>query len=95
MLLEVITPDELLFKGSVSQVVFPGLDGSFGVLDNHASMISALTKGKVKVDQNVSENGGEEGGRLNNEHKSDSSFSFDINGGVVEVRENKVIVLAE
>ena len=37
MLLEVITPDELLFKGSVTHVQLPGLDGSFGVLNNHAS----------------------------------------------------------
>jgi F-type H+-transporting ATPase subunit epsilon len=39
MLLEVITPDETLFIGNVSHVVLPGIDGSFGILKNHAPMI--------------------------------------------------------
>ena len=56
MILEVITPDEVLYKGNVSQVILPGLDGSFGILNSHAPLISALAKGSVRVDQNVSEN---------------------------------------
>lgn len=96
MLLEVITPDEMLFKGNVTHVVFPGLDGSFGVLSKHAPMISALVKGSVKVEQIIDENKGEENiGKLNSEHKADSVFTFDINGGVVEIKDDKIIVLAE
>ena len=96
MLLEVITPDEMLFKGNVTHVVFPGLDGSFGVLSNHAPMISALVKGDVKVEQVCEENKGEENnGKLNEEHGGDATFSFGIKGGVVEVMENKIILLAE
>ncbi len=94
MILEVLTPDEVLFKGNVSQVILPGLDGSFGILDNHASLISALTEGKVRVDQNIEENKSFKG-RLNVEFKSDDQFTFSINGGVVEVNDNKVLVLAE
>ena len=60
MLLEVITPDQMLFKGNVTHVVLPGLDGSFGVLSNHAPMISALAQGEMKVEQVVAENNGEE-----------------------------------
>ena len=44
MILEVITPDEVLYKGHVSQVILPGLDGSFGILNSHAPLISALAK---------------------------------------------------
>lgn len=96
MVLEVITPDELLFKGEISQVILPGLDGSFGVLNNHAPMISGLGAGQVKVDQVVSDNQGEENtGRFNEEHKNDATFTFDIKGGVMEVKDNKVMVLAE
>lgn len=97
MLLEVITPDELLFKGNVSHVVLPGLDGSFGVLSHHAPMISALTKGQVKVDQNIDENKDEDlyYGKLNTQFKDQPSFTFDINGGVIEVKDNKIMVLAE
>lgn len=97
MLLEVITPDELLFKGNVTHVQLPGLDGSFGVLSNHAPLISALAEGDVKVDQNVAENQNPDinNGKLNKDHKNDASFTFSIKGGVIEVRDNKIMVLAE
>ena len=48
MQLEIITPDETLYSGEVSLVQLPGIDGSFEILNNHAPMISALQKGKVK-----------------------------------------------
>jgi len=56
MILEVITPDEVLYKGNVSQVILPGLAGSFGILNTNAPLISALTKGIFSVDQNVTDN---------------------------------------
>ena len=94
MILEVLTPDEILFKGNVSQVILPGLDGSFGILDSHAPLISALAEGDVRVDQDTEENKSFTG-RLNKEFKKDSQFTFTIKGGVVEVNDNKIIVLAE
>tara|TARA_B100000809_G_scaffold229478_1_gene243170 strand:+ start:667 stop:960 length:294 start_codon:yes stop_codon:yes gene_type:complete len=97
MILEVITPDEVLYKGNVSQVILPGLDGSFGILNSHAPLISALSKGKIRIDQNVSENNDKKiyNGKLNADHKEDKQFDFEINGGVVEVIDNKILVLAE
>ena len=97
MILEVITPDELLYKGNVSQVILPGLDGSFGILNSHAPLISALAKGNVRIDQNVSENNDKKvyNGKLNKELKAENQFSFEIKGGVVEVINNKILVLAE
>jgi len=49
MLLEIITPDKKLFSGEVKSVQLPGSAGSFGVLKNHAPLISSLKKGNVKV----------------------------------------------
>lgn len=49
MFLEIITPDKKLFSGDVKSVVLPGADGKFGAMNNHASMISSLKKGKIKV----------------------------------------------
>ena len=49
MKLEIITPDKKLFEGSVKSAVFPGSEGSFGVLDNHAPMIATLRSGKVEL----------------------------------------------
>lgn len=96
MILEVITPDEMLFKGNVTHVVLPGLDGSFGVLSNHAPMISGLQEGTVKVEQIVADNQGKEhDGKYNEEHKNDQTFTFDIKGGVMEVKDDKIMVLAE
>jgi len=45
--LEIITPDKKLFEGSVKSAIFPGSEGSFGVLSNHAPMIATLKEGKV------------------------------------------------
>lgn len=49
MHLEIITPDKKLFSGEAKSVKFPGVEGSFGVLENHAPIISSLKKGIVKV----------------------------------------------
>ena len=49
MILEIITPENKLFEGEVTSVKFPGTDGEFGVLNNHAPIISTLTKGKIIV----------------------------------------------
>ncbi|MBI3509233.1 MAG: ATP synthase F1 subunit epsilon [Bacteroidetes bacterium] len=49
MKLDIITPDKQLFSGEVKSVQLPGLAGKFGVLNKHASMISSLKKGKIKV----------------------------------------------
>lgn len=77
MLLEVVTPDQKVFEGEASAVTFPGSDGEFQVLNNHAPMISALGKGKMKI------------------VASGKEEFVTIDGGVVEVLNNKVIVLAE
>lgn len=49
MKLEIITPDKKLFEGEVKSVVFPGSEGSFGVLNDHAPMIATLKTGKVEL----------------------------------------------
>lgn len=52
MHVEIITPDAILFSGEAKQLQLPGTDGSFGVLNNHAPIISTLDKGKIKVVSN-------------------------------------------
>ena len=49
MKLEIITPDKKLFDGEVKFASFPGTEGSFGVLDNHAPIIATLKAGKVEL----------------------------------------------
>jgi len=52
MYLEIISPEKTLYDGEVFSVILPGTDGSFGVLKNHAAMISSLQAGKIKVTEN-------------------------------------------
>ncbi|SDX74335.1 ATP synthase F1 subunit epsilon [Hymenobacter psychrophilus] len=75
MHLEIITPDRKVFEGEVTSARFPGADGLFEVLNDHAPLISALKAGEIVL------NGG--------------ASRFHVEGGVVEVLRNNVIVLAE
>jgi len=49
MKVEIITPESTLFEGDGTYVFLPGSDGSLGVLNNHAPLISSLKKGVVRV----------------------------------------------
>jgi|NOAtaT_7_FD_contig_41_6308271_length_971_multi_5_in_0_out_0_2 F-type H+-transporting ATPase subunit epsilon len=48
MQLDIITPDEHVYSGEVSEVTVPGTMGKFQVLKNHAPIISTLAKGQIK-----------------------------------------------
>lgn len=47
MTLKIISATEVLFEGEVDAVTLPGANGSFTVLNNHASLISTLTAGNI------------------------------------------------
>ena len=79
MTLEILTPERKLFSGEVYGVKMPGISGSFEELDKHAPLVSALKAGRVKVLRD----------------KQAHSAYFDIQGGFVEVLNNKVTVLVE
>ncbi len=49
MQLEILTPEHKVYSGPVYGIQLPGVNGSFEILDNHAAMIAALGKGKMKV----------------------------------------------
>ena len=48
MHLEIITPDKKIFEGEVNVVTFPGADGSFQILNDHAPLISLLKEGELE-----------------------------------------------
>ena len=73
---QIITPDKSLYEGKADLVNVPGTTGSIGILNNHAPLVSSLTKGDVRIVLN------------------DKEELFKINGGVVEIMKNKVVVLA-
>ena len=47
MYLEIVTPDTKVFEGEVVSVIFPGSDGSFQVMNDHAPLVSLLKEGDV------------------------------------------------
>ena len=49
MTIGIITPNKEIFSGNASLIQLPGLDGLFEILDNHAPMVAALKKGKIKL----------------------------------------------
>ncbi|TAH05184.1 MAG: ATP synthase F1 subunit epsilon [Sphingobacteriales bacterium] len=80
MELEILTPEKKIFSDSVFGVQLPGIGGSFEVLDKHAPMVSALKAGKLKV--------------LKDKALKEVA-AYTIQGGFVEVLNNKVTVLVE
>lgn len=50
MKLEIISAEKVLFKGDVKRVTLPGSMGTFTVLEQHAPLISTLTRGDVVYD---------------------------------------------
>lgn len=78
MLLEIITPKKKLYSGEVSTITLPGSEGSFGILNDHAPIISTLKAGEIKIVE-----------------QDNNTTAFPVNGGVAEVNNNKVIILAE
>ncbi len=49
--LEVITPERLVLRESVDEVVVPGLDGELGILPEHTALISQLKTGVLTYRQ--------------------------------------------
>ena len=46
---DLVSPEKLLFAGDVDQVDVPGAEGDFGVLPQHAPIVSALRPGILMV----------------------------------------------
>jgi len=47
LMLEIVTPEKLIFSGTVDEVTVPGVEGEFGVLRGHASLLSAVDIGEL------------------------------------------------
>ena len=49
MILEIISPEKIIFTGEVDSVAVPGVEGEFEMLNNHAAIVSNLKKGSIKT----------------------------------------------
>ena len=77
LLLEIVTPERLVYSDTVDAVVLPGSEGELGVLPHHAPLISMLGVGELRI------------------RKGGAEEHFAIIGGFLQVRPDKVVVMAE
>lgn len=77
--LKIVSPEKILFEGNVQFVKFPGTEGEFSLLPNHAPLVASLGKGEIAYEI-------ERGG---------ASTKIAIQGGFIEVSKNAVIVCVE
>ncbi|MCF6279511.1 MAG: F0F1 ATP synthase subunit epsilon [Flavobacteriaceae bacterium] len=92
MFLEIVTPEAVILTSEVHSVTVPGINGEFQMLNNHAPIVSLLVNGNVKFKGGVV--------KIEDDFKDkftkvDGEYVFAINSGTIEMKENKVIVLAD
>jgi F-type H+-transporting ATPase subunit epsilon len=93
MLLEIVSPEAKLFSGEVTSVTLPGIAGSFQILNHHAPIVSILGKGNVKIAAPSFKFGKEVVGKF--EKVNDQLYTLAITSGTIEMKDNKVIILAD
>ncbi|MFV0530001.1 MAG: F0F1 ATP synthase subunit epsilon [Flavobacteriales bacterium] len=90
MNVDIITPEKKLYSGTVKSVYVPGVDGEFQMLDHHAPIVSILKAGKIKLEAPEMEKITES---LQKGEKD--LYEIYIGGGVIEMNQDKIIILAE
>jgi len=91
MKIKILTPESLIFDGEADSVLFPGEIGDFHVMKNHASVISALKGGYIKIFADSIPNEYAD----NFKRIDESEFLYKIKSGVLEFDSNNGIVLCE
>jgi ATP synthase, F1 epsilon subunit (delta in mitochondria) len=77
LLLEVVTPERIVYSEQADMVVVKGAEGELGILPNHIPLVTPLKIAPVRV-------------------KSGSKEQLiAVHGGFMEVRKDKVVILAE
>lgn len=92
MYLEIISPEAKLFTGEVESLTLPGTNGSFQLLENHATIVSTLQAGAVKIKGNITIS---ESYQNQFESISKEETLFTISSGTIEMRGNKIILLSD
>lgn len=75
----VISPERVLYEGEVNGVVAPAFDGEIGILTGHASMMTLLGRGELRL------SGG----------SGDGPQRFRVAGGFLQVVDDQVRIVTE
>jgi len=82
--LSIHTLEKTLFDDEVESAQVPGPTGELGILDHHIPLITPLIKGQIKIKKN-----------LEKEYEKVEEEIIEIKNGFLEVRPDKVVILAE
>jgi len=52
LMLEIVTPEKMVFSGNVEDVTIPGTEGEFGVLRGHEAFLSSVDIGQLVFTKN-------------------------------------------
>lgn len=77
--IEVVSTEEKIFSGDISFAIIPTIMGELGIYPNHIPVMSIVRPGVL---------------RLTQKDKSEEIIVA-ISGGILEVRKNKITILAE
>jgi F-type H+-transporting ATPase subunit epsilon len=97
MKISVLTPERVIFQGTVISVKVPGTLGEFQVLKNHAPIVSSLEAGTVHV---VTAEGeykyfDAESGEIKVSDEAGRALHFSIAGGFIEVLRDEISLLVQ
>jgi F-type H+-transporting ATPase subunit epsilon len=93
MILEIVSPEAKLFSGEITSLYLPGVDGDFQILNNHAPIVSLLKKGIVKIAAPSFTLSKEASAKLTK--VNDQLYTLAVESGTIEMKDNKVILLAD
>lgn len=92
MNIKILTPEYVVFEGEVDSILLPGENGGFHIMKNHASIVSTLVTGVLKLyTKQVSENFS----RYLKKEENEGVYTYLIKNGVIEFNNEKGIILCE
>lgn len=97
MFLEIVSPEATLFSSEVDAVTVPGVEGAFQMLNNHAPIVSVLTEGVIKINVHTQSHLvlDDLHGTVVPHIDDPKVLIVNIKSGTVEMKDNKVIILAD
>lgn len=95
MNIKILTPELVVFEGEVESVLLPGELGEFHILNNHAAVVSALRPGKVKLVTSKGIDNETQAKFFTREASNNNLYTYKINGGAIEFKDNKGIILCD
>jgi len=97
MFLEIVSPEAILFSSEVDSVSVPGVNGEFQMLNNHAPIVSILKKGMILIDINSQSKIDAEilNEKITPSKEDKNILTLAINSGMLELNNNKLIILAD